>query len=86
MGIASIVAWAIVVGAVVAAAYYIFMKNPDVVSSFATPSTFQNTEAFSKIVLDPEQTIRSPEFQALKQYVPFPKIENVGRRTPLLGF
>ncbi|MBM3256973.1 MAG: hypothetical protein FJY98_01435 [Candidatus Liptonbacteria bacterium] len=81
----TIVIWIVILGVVGAAAYYLFFKNPDFIS-FSTPPSFQNTEALAKIDLNPEKVVRSPEFQALKQYTSLPQPSKLGRKNPFLGF
>ncbi len=81
----TLVVWVIVIGVVGTAGYYLFFKNPELIS-FTAPSGFKNTEAVSKIDLNPEGVVRSPQFQILKQYVAPPDTSRAGRKNPFLGF
>ncbi|MBI2623750.1 MAG: hypothetical protein HYW65_04270 [Candidatus Liptonbacteria bacterium] len=85
VGIVTVLVWAVIVGVVVAATYYLFFKNPDF-ASFSTPENFRHTEALAKVDLDPERLMRSAAFLELKPYISLPQPTKMGRANPLLGF
>ena len=65
--------------------YYLFFKKPDLVEVVA-PGNFKDTQAISKITLDPGQVAADPRFQALKQRVSPAPLPTPGRPNPFLGF
>ncbi|MBI2888305.1 MAG: hypothetical protein HYY10_00075 [Candidatus Liptonbacteria bacterium] len=81
----TVIVWVVIVGVVGVATYYLFFKNPELIS-FPTPESFKSTEALSKIDLDPERLMRSSTFLELKQYVSLPQPTKLGRPNPFLGF
>ncbi|MCR4328084.1 MAG: hypothetical protein NUV53_01035 [Patescibacteria group bacterium] len=83
ISIVSIFVWVVILGVVGASVYYLFFKNPDF-TLFVTPEGFKNTEALSKINLNPGQVVTSPAFKALRQYTALPEPLNVGRKNPFL--
>ncbi|MBU6500334.1 MAG: hypothetical protein KGJ89_00695 [Patescibacteria group bacterium] len=81
--IVSIITWLAVLGIIVAAVYYIFFNQPQLVE-VAAPANFQNVDPLSKIKLNPEDVINSQSFQSLKQYVAPPVPGNAGRDNPFV--
>lgn len=84
-GIVSIIVWIVILGVIGAAIYYVFFKNPEIVAT-KTPSGFANTAQLSKIQLDPNEVLSSPQFQGLRPYVPALTPKTTGRANPFLGF
>lgn len=81
----SIVVWIVILAVIGFAVYYVFFKNPEIVAT-KTPTGFENTAQLSKIQLDPNQVLSSPEFQGLRPYVPPLVPKSAGRANPFLGF
>lgn len=82
-GLVGLVVWGLVFIIVGVAVYYVFFKRPDLVEQ-ATPS-LTNTEALSKINLQPDEVINSASFQALHSYVSPLTVQAGGRANPFLG-
>ncbi len=84
-GIITFLIWLVILGVIGASMYYVFFKNPDLVE-FSASSNFQNIQQLSKISINSDQLINSPQFQALKQYITVPTPDNIGRTNPFLSF
>lgn len=82
-GLVSLIVWALVFVVVGIAVYYVFFKRPDLVEQ-ATPG-LTNTEALSKINLQPDEVINSESFRALRSYVQPLAAQGGGRANPFLG-
>ncbi|MDE2079657.1 MAG: hypothetical protein KGI73_04735 [Patescibacteria group bacterium] len=81
----SIFSWIVVLAILVAAAYYIFFKNPEAIP-FATPQAFEQTQGLSQVSVTPASLIGSKTFQALKDFgVPI-STDNLGRQNPFVSF
>lgn len=86
-GVVTFLIWLVILAIITASAYYVFFRSPDLVEFNASPpSTFNNIQQLSKISINSDQLINNPQFQALKQYVTIPSVENVGRANPFLAF
>ena len=86
-GLLTIVMYLIFLLIVGAGLYYLFFKNPGVITVVA-PESFKSTEQLSKIALDldPNAVIESPAFKALLPHVAPGEPTAVGRQNPFLGF
>lgn len=82
-GFTGLIIWGLIFVIVCVAVYYVFFKRPDLVEQ-ATPS-LTNTEALSRINLQPDEVINSASFQALNSYVQSLEPQAGGRRNPFLG-
>lgn len=83
-GIVTLFLWVILIGAILAGAYYIFFKQPELLE-VAMPADFKNTEQISKIELKPEELLNNAQFKSLKAHIPIPLTPSTGRPNPFLG-
>lgn len=80
----SIALWVLVFVILAVAVYYIFFRRPELVE-VATPQNFENTVQLSKIHLNPDEVINSPQFKALRIYSTSSQVQTSGRANPFLG-
>jgi hypothetical protein len=83
--IVPILIWLIVIGVVLAAAYYLFFNQPELIP-LPTPANLENTDALANIQFDPQEIV--PQIQALTTYVAEPSstADIVGRTNPFLPY
>lgn len=85
--ILEILGWLVVVVILIAAAYYVFFASPP--AAIILPSTnLKNIGPLSQVSLNVQSIVSSPQFQALKQYVPLPTSTGpslVGRANPFIS-
>lgn len=84
-GIFNIVVWVVILTIILAAVYYIFFKQPQLVEFTVSPS-FQNIQQLSQINIGSDKLVNNTTFQTLKQYITVAQPENIGRPNPFLGF
>lgn len=84
-GIINFLIWVVILIIIVASAYYVFFKNPQFVE-FTASTPFKNVQQLSKITINSDQLINSPQFQSLKQYITVTAPQDIGRANPFLGF
>jgi len=80
-----VVMWVVVFAIIIAAVYYVFFAQPQLVEVVA-PANFKNINPLANINLNPEDVVNSRNFQSLKQYVTPSSPENFGRSNPFLPF
>lgn len=86
VGILSILTWLVIMGAILGTVYYIFFAQPELVGQISAPAGFSNTQQLSKITISPQDILKNPSFQNLKQYITPIQPTGAGRQNPFLGF
>lgn len=77
-----ILMWLVVLGIIVAAVYYIFFANPEIID-VAAPANLQNIDQLAGLNFNPEDVVNNGAFQSLKQYVSLSSsTAGVGRANP----
>ncbi|MEK7507924.1 MAG: hypothetical protein AAB602_02470 [Patescibacteria group bacterium] len=81
--VVNLVIWISLLAIVGIAVYFLFFKKPPLVEVISPPS-YKNIDPLAKADLSPDEVANSPDFKALKPYVPLPSPASVGRLNPFL--
>lgn len=84
-GFVRFIIWIFTLGLIAAAVYYIFFKNPSIVTTLPKVGV-ESVSDLSKIKLDIDEIANNPQFKTLKQYVDIESQAQAGRTNPFLEF
>lgn len=83
-GIVAFLIWLVLILVVVAGAYYVFFKRPELVPISAPPG-FEEARRISKIRLNSREVLDNPKFRALRFYITPSQPASFGKSNPFLG-
>ncbi len=83
-GVIAFVIWLLLITIVVAGAYYVFFKKPELIS-VPTPEGFEEAQRISKIRLNPQEVLDNPKFKSLRSYITPSEATAFGKANPFLG-
>lgn len=81
-GVVKAIVWIAMFGVVLAGAYYLFFKRPDIIPSLAQPDGLKGVNAIANVKLDPDAVVQSAAFQSLRPQVPDMPAPATGRSNP----
>ena len=85
VNIVNILIWVVILAIVVASVYYVFIKKPQTIPQFLTPTQFKNTAELSKVQLDSQDVVNNPLFRILKAPPQASTVQATGRPNPFLA-
>ena len=81
-GMVKLIVWVAIFLVVLAGAYFLFFKRPDIIPSLAQPEGLKGVNAIANVKLDPDAVVQSAAFQSLRPQVQEMPTPATGRSNP----